>query len=399
MEPFFFTWTAQNSAKPLEITSGSSATFQTPQGDWIDLGALSYQVNAGHGHPDIIRAIQEQAGRLCVAPPTAVYPEKRKLAEKLLAIAPPGFDRVLFTLGGTDANEAALRIARLYTKRYKVISRYRSYHGATMGSATLTGDWRRAPVEPGMVGVVHVLDLDHGIEGTLIPQTMRHEGNVGAVVLETMVGHNGALIPDQQYYRDVRKACDEHGALWIADEVLVGFGRTGKWLAIDHYDVKPDLITLGKGLTSGYGTLGAVLVHERISKFFDEETLVTGLTHYAHPIGIASALAAIDAYEKDGLIKRAEEFGAEFKSALSDVCSRVPSLSNLRCVGMYAGMDVDLSQEQFNVLSEGLRNNRVHTHLNTRTKTLVLSPPLCIRADELKAGIKRLLSAFELVHQ
>ncbi|MBX3251618.1 MAG: aminotransferase class III-fold pyridoxal phosphate-dependent enzyme, partial [Myxococcales bacterium] len=304
-DPFFYTWQAQRNARALELLGGDGVWIDTNEGRLLDLGALVYQVNAGHGHRRIIAAIQAQADKLCVAPPNASYPAKRALAEALLEKAPPGFSRVFFTLGGSDANENALKIARMVTGRHKTIARYRSYHGATLGAVSLSGDWRRTEVEPALPGVVHVMDLDHGVEGTQIPRTLELEEQVGAVFLESIVGANGVLVAPVGYYEAVRAACDRHGALLVIDEVLAGFGRTGRYWGLQHWDVIPDMITCGKALTSGYGTLGAVLVHDRVASVFDDRVLACGLTHYAHPLSVAAALEAMRVYDDEGLVDHA----------------------------------------------------------------------------------------------
>src|SRR5215468_2545421 len=297
--PFFFTWSAQNAVKPIELTGGEGAWFTTADGSrWLDLGSLAYQVSAGHGRKRIVEAIKRQADELCLGMANAVFPAKVELAERLLAMAGPGFSKVFFTLGGAEANENALKIARQVTNRIKLVSRYRSYHGASMGALSLTGDWRRTLMEPGIAGVVHVQDCycDRCPFGkrvdscarecaTHIGQTMALEGHrsVAAVILEPVPGANGVLVPPAEYWPLVRAACDAEGALLIADEVLTGFGRTGKPFGFQHWDVVPDLITTAKGLASGYATIGAVIVHERIAKHFDEHVLACGLTYYAHP--------------------------------------------------------------------------------------------------------------------
>ena len=395
--PFFFTWTAQGAAKPVHLTGGEGAWFTTSDGErWLDLGALIYQVNVGHGHRRMIDAVRAQAERLCVALPGAVYPEKIELAERLLALAPPSFrkGRVFFTLGGSDANENAIKIARLFTGRYKLLSRYRSYHGATMGAVSLSGDWRRPPVEPGLVGVVHVDDLDpraHDGPITHIPRVLELEGRgtVAAVFLESVVGGNGVLIPPRGYLSQVRAACDEHGTLLVMDEVLSGFGRTGKWFAFEHQDgVEPDMITLGKALTSGYGTLGAVLVSERVASFFDDHTLFAGLTSYAHPLGVAAGLEALRVYEEEGLVERAAAMESPLLAALRDLQEKhVGPVCGLRAIGLLAAIELDLDPPGWKRLAEALRKRRVHAHVQQRAKCIILSPPLCIGEDELREGI------------
>lgn len=399
--PFFFTWQSQLGAKPIEITGGEGSYFETPDGRVLDLGGLIYQMNAGHGERRIIDAIKAQAERLCVSVPSAVYPEKTALAKELLAKAPPGYDRVFFCLGGSDANEHALKIARLVTGRYKVVSRYRSYHGSSMGAVSMTGDWRRTAVEPGLVGAVHVTDLDQHAgalpNGTAIPRTLSLEENVAAVFLEPIVGANGVLIPPDGYYQAVRKACDEHGALWVADEVLVGFGRTGKFFALEHFGATPDLITCGKALTAGYGVLGAVLVHERVSKHFEANTLATGLTHYAHPLGVAAALAAIRVYDEDKLVQRAAAMEAPLRAMLDGLSA--PCVKGNRVRGLLAGVDLDLDEAQLAKLRAALWARKIHVHVKGEKQlrgpggAIVLSPPLNIPEEDLAAGVQGIQDA------
>lgn len=406
--PFFFTWTAQKDARPLAITGGKGAFFHTDDGAaWLDLGALSYQANLGHGHPKVIEAIRDQASRLALTLPSAVYPEKTRLSERLLELAPEGFGKVFFTLGGAEANENALKMARLYTGRFKAVSRYRSYHGATMGAVSLSGDWRRPPVEPGLPGVTHVLDCHcdacpfghtlascHTECATQFHDVLGREGNVGAVFLEPVPGANGVLVPPKTYWPTVREACDAHGALLVDDEVLTGFGRTGRWLAVEHFDTTPDLITMAKGLTAGYATLGAVLVHDRVAEHFDEAPLVAGLTGYAHPIAVAAALATLEAYDEEGLIER----GAALEAPLRDGLMRVSEVAGdrggaVRALGALAAVDLDLDEATWHRLAEGLARRHLFVHLYPRTGLLILSPPLVITDDELAEGLDGLVAA------
>jgi taurine--2-oxoglutarate transaminase len=361
--PFFFTWTAQHQAKPFELTGGQGAHFTTADGSrWLDLGALSYQVNAGHGHRRIIDAIKRQADQLCLASPTAVFPAKVELAEKLLALAGPGYSKVFFTLGGAEANENAIKMARLVTGRHKLMSRYRSYHGASMGALTLTGDWRRPPLEPGIPGVVHVADcycdrcpFGHTLASckrecaTNVDATMRLEGGgFAAAIFEPVPGANGVLVPPDDYWPLLRKACDADGALLIADEVLCGFGRLGKTFGHHHWDVTPDIITCAKGLASGYQPIGAVIVHERVAKHFDERVLACGLTYYAHPTGCAAALETLKVYEDEGMYANAARLGpgvarraARGRGADSAVKSFV------RGLGLLAALEVECTPAQW----------------------------------------------------
>lgn len=402
---YFYTWTAQKDAKGFELRGGSGVWFDTDEGRWLDLASLVYQVNLGHGDRRMIEAVQAQAGRLCVSHPAARYPEKDKLAEKLIALAPSGFDRVFFTLGGAESNENAIKIARLMTGRYKIVSRYNSYHGASMGAISLSGDWRRIPVEPGLVGSIHVPDFDcaqcpHGVRAssctheplTQIPRVLELEaGTVAAVIVEPVVGANGVLIPPPGYFRRLRQACDAHGALLIVDEVLTGFGRTGRWFAFEHFDgVVPDMITLGKALTGGYGTLGAVLVHGKVAKHFDENILVAGLTHYAHPLGVAAALRAIEICESDGLIEKAAARTPTLRKGLQDLAKKhAHVVRQNRAIGLLSATELLTDAPGWARLRSALERRKVLTHPLPRSGVLILSPPLCISDEELTEGLTR----------
>jgi len=399
--PFFFTWQRQSGARGVQLRGGSGVHFETDEGRFLDLGSLVYQANAGHGQQRIVDAIKAQADELCLSTPQAIYPAKEALAKTLLAKAPEGFSKVFFTLGGSDANENALKIARLFTGRYKVVSRYRSYHGATFGASSLTGDWRRSAVEPGLPGVVHVMDLDDGVEGTQIPRVLELEENVGAVFLEPVVGANGVLIPTEGYFQEVREACDRHGALLVCDEVLTGFGRCGSFFAFERFGAQPDLITCGKALTGGYGTLGAVLVHERVAHFFDDEALVCGLTHYAHPLAVAAALETLRLYEDEGMIDNA----AALEEPLKRMLAELPG-TNARALGLLGAIDVDLGPESLKALGDALHRRRVHVHLKGPRQlrrdhggAVVVSPPLCITEDELRVGLQQVGEAIDEVSE
>ncbi|HEX5061336.1 MAG TPA: aspartate aminotransferase family protein, partial [Kofleriaceae bacterium] len=417
--PFFFTWTAQNQAKPLELTGGEGAWFTTKDGSrWLDLGALAYQVNVGHGNKRIVEAIKRQADELCLSTPNAVYPAKVELAKRLLAMAGPGFSKVFFTLGGAEANENALKIARLVTKRLKNIARYSSYHGASMGALSLTGDWRRPLVEPGIPGVIHVEDcycdrcpFDKTLEAcgrecaTNIGDVMRREGAgagaaapgslagaVAAVFLEPVPGANGVLVPPPEYWPLVRKACDENGALLVADEVLTGFGRTGKPFGFQHWDVVPDMITVAKGLASGYATIGAVIVHERIAKYFDDHVLACGLTYYAHPTACAAALETMKVYDDDKLYENAERLGPVLRRELDAVAARVAPSVFVRSLGLLGviefGKVTDASAASWKKLGAELSARKLSLHVEPSRGTAIFSPPLCISEQELVSGVR-----------
>lgn len=399
--PFFFTWTAQQGAKPLELTGGEGAWFTTRDGSrWLDLGALSYQVNVGHGHKRIVEAVKRQADELCISAPNAVFPAKVELAKRLLAMAGPQFGKVFFTLGGAEANENALKIARLYTGRLKNIARYRSYHGASMGAVALTGDWRRAAVEPALGGVVHVQDcycdrcpFGQRVEtckrecATNIGEVMKLEQGIAAVFLEPVPGANGVLVPPPEYWPIVRKACDEAGALLVADEVLCGFGRTGKPFGHQHWGVVPDLITVAKGLASGYATIGAVIVHERIAKYFEDHVLAAGLTYYAHPVSCAAALETMKVYEDERLYENAERLGPVLRRELDAIRGRI-GRGFVRSLGMLGALEVDAPAAAWGKLGAELAARKLSLHVDGKRGTAIFSPPLCITEQELVTGMR-----------
>ncbi|MEQ9073208.1 MAG: aminotransferase class III-fold pyridoxal phosphate-dependent enzyme [Sandaracinaceae bacterium] len=406
-EPFFFTWSVQRDAKGLEIVGGEGAFFDTADGErWLDFGSLIYHANLGHGHGRMVEAIKAQADRLCLTMPKAIYPEKRALAQKLLELAGPEYGKVFFTLGGSEANENALKMARLFTGRHKTVSRYRSYHGASMGALSLTGDYRRPPLEPGLPGAVKMLDcycdacpfgktVDTCARecATQLDEILPMEANVAAVFLESVPGANGVLIPPDDYWPKVREACDRHGALLVADEVLCGFGRTGKWFGYQHWDVLPDMITVSKGLTGGYGVLGAVIVKRHVADFFEERTLLAGLTHYAHPLGVAAALEAIAVYEDEGLIERAAALGPKLLAALRELAASEPRVRHVRGLGLLAALELDADDATLARLAGELAARRLYVHVRSREKTLVIAPPLCIQEESLHDGVRRIADA------
>jgi taurine--2-oxoglutarate transaminase len=402
--PFFFTWSAQQAVQPIELTGGDGAWFTTADGSrWLDLGSLSYQVNAGHGRKRIVEAIKRQADELCLSTAHAVFPAKVELAKRLLEMAGPGFTKVFFTLGGAEANENALKIARQVTGRLKLMSRYRSYHGASMGALTLTGDWRRTMMEPGIAGVVHVQDCycDRCPFGQRVDSckrecaihigtTMKLEGarSVAAVIIEPVPGANGVLVPPPEYWPMVRAACDAEGALLIADEVLCGFGRTGKPFGHQHWDVTPDMITLAKGVTSGYQPLGAVIVHERVAKHFDDNLLACGLTYYAHPLACAAAVETLKLYDDEQSYAHAARLDPVLRRELAQVAARLAVPTFVRSIGLLGALELEAPAASWARLGTELAARKLSLHADAKRGTCIVSPPLCITEDELVRGLR-----------
>lgn len=402
-ERVFFTWTAQNQAAPLEIQGGEGARFLDGQGQWWwDLGSTTWNANLGHGHPAMKKALGEAAG--LVAAPTAVFPDKVRAGELLASIAPPGLTKSFLCLSGAEANENAIKMARLVTGRSKVVARTRSYHGATLAMLSLSGDPRREPFEPGLPGVLRMVDpycfrCPFGLE----PSSCRREcaldleralleadpSTVAAVILEGVTGANGVFPPPPGYFTRIREICDRHGVMLIADEVLSGFGRTGAWFAVDHEPVVPDLITCAKGLTGGYAPGGAVLVHERLAHHFDDHVLLCGLTAYGHPLVCSAIRAAIESYREENLIERAAVLGRWLAQRLEPLRSR-PNVLDVRGIGLLWA--VELSHDAAPVYA-ALKRRRVATH--KRDNMVYLAPPLVISQEQLDEVVGLLEESLE----
>lgn len=392
--PYFFTWGVQRGARGREVTGGEGAWFTTADGArWLDLGSLSYQAHLGHGHPRMIEAIERQARSLCLAAPWAGFPAKSEVARRLLDLAPASFARgkVFFTLGGAEAIENAMKIARMVTGKLKFVARYHGYHGASLGALSLTGDYRRPPLEPLLPGVVHIpYDWDTAVAAILAGEG----GRVAAVVLEPIPGANGVHVPPAGFFAGVREACDQHGALLIADEVLTGLGRTGRALGMEHEGVEPDLITLAKGLTAGYAPLGAVLASERVARYFDDRVLWAGLTNYAHPLGCAAAREALAVYEEEGLFARAERLEPLLLDPLRELAGEFSAcVANPRGRGLLGAVDLTMTDEEWHRLLIELDSRHLHLHASQKRGTAIFAPPLIIGEDELRTGMEAFAAA------
>ena len=342
-----FEWSAQSKVDPIPVARAKGIYFWTPEGKrYIDFNSQLMSVNIGHGDPRVIEAISRQAAVLAYANPFMATEPRARLGAKLAEITPGDIDTFFFTNGGAEANENAIKIARQFTGRHKILARYRSYHGGTAGSMALTGDPRRWAAEPGMPGVIRVFDPYHGIERgwdtteqalRTIEEVIQLEGpqTIAAFILETVTGSNGMLVPPDGYMQGVREICTKHGILMIADEVMAGFGRTGKWFAVEHWNVVPDLICMAKGLTSSYLPLGAVGMRHHIAQYFQDKVFYGGLTYNSHPMSCAAALATIAVYEEDHLIDNAREMGKIMKTLLADLAAKHPSVGAVRSIGLF----------------------------------------------------------------
>ena len=404
-----FEWTAQSKVDPIPVARAKGIYFWTPEGKrFIDFNSQLMCDNIGHGDARVIKAIREQTEVLAYANPFMATEPRARLGAKLAEITPGDIDVFFFTNGGAEANENAIKLARLATGRHKILARYRSYHGATAGSLTLTGDPRRWAAEPGLPGVVHVLDPYHGIERgwdsaetslAMLEEVIQLEGpqTIAAFILESVTGTNGVLVPPDGYMQGVRRLCDKHGILMICDEVMAGFGRTGKWFAIDHWNVVPDIITMAKGLTAAYVQLGAVGMRRGIAEQFKDRVFYGGLTYNSHPVACAAALAAIRVYEEDGLIENARRMGALMADLMTDLSLRHPSVGAARSIGLFGLIELvrdaakrtplapfnDTSDEMI-ALGKFFRQEGLYTFV--RWNTFFTNPPLCITEAELREG-------------
>ena len=353
----FHSWSAQGALNPLVIAGGSGSTVWDHDGrTYLDFSSQLVNTNIGHQHPRVIEAIKQQAEALVTVAPAHANLTRGLAAERILAHAPAGMDKIFFTNGGADANENAIRMARLHTGRDKVISRYRSYHGNTGAAIAATGDWRRIPNEYSR-GHVHIFGpylyrsefwaVTPEQESERALQHLRHtieaEGpqSVAAVLLETVPGTAGVLLPPPGYLEGVRALCDDHGIVLILDEVMAGFGRTGDWFALDAYNVRPDLITFAKGVNSGYVPVGGVIISEEMSATFEERVFPGGLTYSGHPLAAASIVASIDAFEEDSIVENAERIGRDHLApGLAALAARYPAIGEVRGRGVFWALEL-----------------------------------------------------------
>jgi taurine--2-oxoglutarate transaminase len=420
-EHTLFEWSAQSTVDSLPIDRAAGVWFWTPDGRrLLDFNSQLMCVNAGHGDARIVAAMDRQARRLAYANPLMATEPRATLGCTLASVTPGDIDVFFFTNGGAEANENAIKIARVYTGRHKILARYRSYHGATHGAIALTGDPRRWSSEPAMPGVVHVLDPYHGIQRrsdssaeslARLEEVIELEGpdTIAAFVLETISGSNGVLVPPEGYLKGVRELCDQNGILMICDEVMTGFGRTGEWFAVDHWDIVPDIMTMAKGLTSGYIPLGAVGMRRHIADHFRDRIFPSGLTYNSHPVACAAAVAAIEVYQQDDLVGNARRLGPVMRELLATLSSKHPSIGAQRSIGLFGVVEMmrdrrtkqplapyGKTSPEMQRLAQLLRDAGLYTMV--RWHTFFTNPPLCITEDELRDGfamIDSVLTQFE----
>jgi taurine--2-oxoglutarate transaminase len=428
----FFTWSVQSQVQPLTAVEAKGVYFWDADGRrYLDFSSQLMNVNAGHGHPKIVAAIQEQAAKMAYAYPGIATEARARLGQLLAEITPRRLTKTLFTTGGGEANENAIKFARLFTGRRKLLARYRSFHGATAGALALTGDPYRLAVEPLISGVVHFMDpycyrcpfgwtrdTCHRECITHLEQVVQFEGpeNIAAIVLEGVTGSNGLIIPPDDYWPRVRELCDTYGILLVSDEVMSGFGRTGKWFGVDHWGVEPDIITMGKGITSGYVPLGATVVSEAIADHFEDRRLPMGLTNSAHPVGVAAGVASIEAYREEKLVENARTMGLVLREGLEDIQDKHPSVGDIRSIGLFSTIELVKDRETKEPLaplpglpsspqdaqvapklSAALRERGMHCFV--KWNHLFPIPPLSISETELRDGLRILDEVLDIADE
>ncbi|WP_425145593.1 aminotransferase class III-fold pyridoxal phosphate-dependent enzyme [Deinococcus sp.] len=419
-----FSWSVQNQTNPIHMTGGQGSHFFDGDGHtWLDFSSQLININVGHQHPKVLQAIKDQVDSMCFAGPSFATDVRATLGKKLSEVT--GLGKSFFTLGGSEANENAMKMARLYTGRDKIITRYRSYHGATMGSMTASGDPRRWPVEPGVPGIVRAFDpYCYRCPFGKTPDSCKREcvshieeiiqmegpGNIAAIMVEGITGSNGLLVPPDDYYPKLRALCDKYGILLIDDEVMSGFGRTGTWLATQHYGIKPDIVTCAKGLTSGYMPLGAMIVSSEIAEYFETHFLAGGLTYSGHPVSLAAAIGNLAVYEEEHLFEHTRELGAYLGQRLEAIKARYACVGDVRYKGLFSVIELvkDKATKEplapFNGTSPEMGRlaahiKSQHVYAYSRFNFLWVCPPLVVTKEELDHGLNVYEEALALVDQ
>jgi taurine---2-oxoglutarate transaminase len=410
-------WSVQSALSPIPVAGAEGRYFWDYSGKrYLDFASQLVNVSIGHQHPKLVAAIREQAERLCTIGPPMANDQRSELARLIAEVMPGDLNRTFFTNGGAEANENAIKTARWVTGRDKIVARYRSYHGATAGAITLTGDPRRWFAEPGVPGVVRMFDpytyrcpAGHPDPcpvcsgGPHLEEILMYEGphTVAAVILETVTGTNGIIVPPDGYLQSIREVCDRHGILLICDEVMAGWGRTGRWFACEHWDVVPDIITTAKGINSGYVPLGAMTVRDHVYEGIKDKFFAGGLTYSGHPLACAVGVASVEAFKEEGVVENAAAMGDYLRGALAELAGRHPSIGEVRGLGVFWGLELVRNRETreplvpFNAGGEDAkpmfeltkacleRGLYPFVHWNV----FAITPPLTITREELDEGL------------
>jgi len=421
------TWRFQKGWKPLHIVDAEGCYFTDINGkNYLDFSSQLMCSNLGHKNKAVIDAICDQAKKLAYIAPSFTCDARAELSKLLLEVFPKGLEKFFFTTSGTEAVEAAIKIARLYTGKYKVISRYKSYHGSTGGSIAATGDFRRTVIEPpGKIdGVIFAPEMDQyrspfGFEFekraeasvNYVEHMIKNEGNVAAIIVETVVGTNGVLVPPKEYLPRLREIATKHGVLLITDEVMSGWGRTGEWFAVNHWKVTPDILTTAKGVTGAYVPLGVTATTGEIAEYFESHYFAHGHTYEAHPMTLAPAIAAIKEYRRLDLINAAKKQGEYLGSQLQGLKRKHPSVGDVRGLGLFWALELVKNRETkepffkaedklsgktsvLDRINADLMKNGVY--VQSWLSHFVIAPPLIITREEIDEGIRALDTSLKI---
>lgn len=421
-------WSTQADLDQIPIERGEGIYLYDHDGNrYTDMSSQQVNLNLGYGNKDIAEAMAEQMKKYSFIGPSYASESRNRLAKKIIGLLPDSFGKIFFTNAGADANENAVKIARMYTGRHKVFSRYRSYHGSTFGAGNLTGEPRRFPLEPGIPGFIKFFDpylyretIPFSSEEeateyylTKLREQIIYEGRdqVAAIVLETITGSNGVIIPPKGYLPGVRKICDEFGILMICDEVMAGFGRTGKMFAFENFDVVPDLITFAKGVTCGYIQLGGVAVSSKVAAYFDDHMLSCGLTYSGHPLACAAGAACVDYYEKAHILDNVNQVGKVLAEELEALKAKHPCVGDVRYIGLFSAIELvkekktkeplvpfGMDPEKIMPSIIGLLKERgfmTYSHENM----ILVCPPLIITEEQLKEEMIKMDEVLSIVDE
>ncbi len=412
-------WSKQKNINPLPIEKAEGIYLWDYEGNrYSDMSAQLVNMNLGFGNKAIAEAIKEQTDKYCYVSPAYGAEPRAKLAKKIIDLMPDNMGKVFFTNAGAEANENAVKMARMYTGRFKIFSRYRSYHGSSFGAGNLTGEPRRYPLEPGIPGFVKF--FDPYLYREIVPfeseeaasnyyiaklrEQIIYEGpaSVAAIVIETVTGSNGILIPPKGYLPGMRALCDEFGILMICDEVMAGWGRTGKMFAFEHFDVKPDMVTFAKGVTCGYVPLGGVVVSKAIASYFDDNLLSCGLTYSGHPLACAAGIACVNYYEEANILEHVNEVGKVLSEILLTLKEKHPCVGDVRSIGLFSAVEFVKDKTTKEALvpygkdPEGIMGRIIGKLKEKRFMTyshenmILVAPPLIITEEQLREELLKL---------
>jgi taurine--2-oxoglutarate transaminase len=419
-------WSKQRNINPISVEKASGVYFWDYEGNrYTDMSSQLVNLNLGFGNSEIGDAIKAQVDKFCFIGPSYGAESRAKLAKKIIELMPDNMGKVFFTNAGAEANENAVKIARMYTGKNKIFSRYRSYHGSSFGSGNLTGEPRRYALEPGIPGFVKFFDPYIYREAiafkseeeatkyylTKLDEQIQYEGanSIAAIVLETITGSNGVIIPPKGYMPGVRALCDKYNILMICDEVMTGWCRTGKMFGFEHFDVKPDIVTFAKGVTCGYIPLGGVVVASKIAEYFDDNLLSCGLTYSGHPLACAAGVACVEYYEKHNIAERVSQVGKVLGEILEELKEKHPCVGDVRYIGLFSAVELvkdkatkepivpygkDPDGTMGKILGK-LKERRFMTY--THENMIIIAPALIITEEQLREELIKLDEVLTIV--